>query len=125
MEHIRALALAVLATLDKDKSCPEPRVFCDTAAGLMQGQCGIVADKRVPEVAMKLDRLFMGSERLSERIAGLESRLCPVLRSVPASEGKLARAEYCSPIGGQLGEIEARIELMISAVDFIAERIEL
>lgn len=81
------------------------------------------ASREIPE---KIARLFKATECLSDRIAMLESRLSGALVQVPESGNCCtANSTGATQMGDQLGALTARIDLMIQAVESMAQRLEL
>lgn len=90
---------------------------------LAEAQCV----SREPEIPAQLDRVVSASEYLSERLAMLEQKLSPVLRSRPPQETD-NQAKY--PVqgtlfGGRLADLGARIALMTQALESIDDRLEI
>jgi hypothetical protein len=81
--------------------------------------------ERIPEVARHIDALFTNTDRASERIAGLENRLCSVLTPRPPDDCNKAESENLTLLGSQLLSLNLRIHLMIEALDSITSRLEL
>lgn len=88
-----------------------------------QGEC--CKPERLPEIPHQAEALLGNADRLSERIAHLETRLCAVLVCSAPAETKASHPQASTPLGELLRGLDTRLRLMIDAVDSITARLEL
>jgi hypothetical protein len=84
--------------------------------------CEVSKSREIPD---RVEMLYAGTERLSERLAALEDRLRGVLIIHPESDTKAASPPASTGLGEMLSQLNTRIYLMTEALDSIMLRLEL
>jgi hypothetical protein len=81
--------------------------------------------KQLREIPERIERLFDRTEALSMHIAKISARLEPVMVLHPECVSEKKTVMFDTQLGGQLGELAARIDLMIEAVNTLETQLEL
>jgi hypothetical protein len=118
---------------------PTPREFAKAQAamqasnlqssnlGAMQ-ECASTEQPRDREIPAKIARLYHATDELSEKLAAFGERLHGVLVPRPSAPGNCttsATAPSATAMGEQLAQLNARLTLMIEAVDSLDATLEL